>query len=136
MSARAAFGGAKAALICEHRLVVLRRDDISTIPFPGLLDLPGGGREGLETPEACAARETYEETGIRIEPARFRGARPYAGPALPNWFMWCAITEAEGAGVRLGDEGQAVWMMEIAAFLGAQDAVPHLQDRLRSALEM
>ena len=34
-------------LTCGDRLLVLRRDDIPTINWPGMWDLPGGARSGL-----------------------------------------------------------------------------------------
>src|SRR3546814_18606002 len=46
------FSGAKIALTCGQRLVAYQRDVKPAIPWPGLWDLPGGGREGGETPEA------------------------------------------------------------------------------------
>ena len=51
------FHGAKLVLTCGDGLLLLLRDDIPTIQWPGHWDLPGGGREGDETPEACALRE-------------------------------------------------------------------------------
>ncbi|WP_162869177.1 NUDIX domain-containing protein, partial [Escherichia coli] len=45
-----AFGGAKIALLCDGRLLVYQRDDKPGIPWPGMWDLPGGGRENGETP--------------------------------------------------------------------------------------
>ena len=54
------FDGAKLALFLGKDLVVILRDDKPDIPYPAHWDLPGGGREGAETPEACALRETYE----------------------------------------------------------------------------
>ena len=56
------FSGAKLALFLGADLLVIKRDDRPDIPYPGYWDLPGGGREGDETPQACALRETYEET--------------------------------------------------------------------------
>src|SRR5690606_34782771 len=44
-----AFSGAKIALVCGGRLVTYQRDAKPSIPWPGLWDLPGGGREGVET---------------------------------------------------------------------------------------
>jgi 8-oxo-dGTP diphosphatase len=55
------FGGTKLILFIGDRIVVLRRDDKPDIPWPGRLDLPGGGRDGIETAEVCVLRETREE---------------------------------------------------------------------------
>ncbi len=41
------------------------RDD-KNIPGPNSVELPGGGREGDESPSECAAREVYEELGIHL----------------------------------------------------------------------
>lgn len=36
-------------------------------PIPRYWKLPGGRSEGAETPEACATREIFEETGLEID---------------------------------------------------------------------
>ena len=64
------FSGAKIALILGDQLVTYLRDDHAHIPFPGHWDLPGGGREGEESPEACVLRETEEEFGLRLPESR------------------------------------------------------------------
>ena len=46
MMADGDFSGAKIVLKCEDRLLTYLRDDKPGIPFPGIWDLPGGGREG------------------------------------------------------------------------------------------
>lgn len=46
----------------EHVLLTKRRDDLAS--HPGQVSLPGGSREGEETPLECALRETEEETGV------------------------------------------------------------------------
>ena len=51
------FVGAKAALFCGGRLLTHLRDDRPGLPWPAMWDLPGGGREGAETPEQCLLRE-------------------------------------------------------------------------------
>lgn len=131
----AAFAGAKAILVCDTRLVVLRRDDIPTISYPNRIDLPGGGREGAETPAETAARETREEVGLRIDPARLTWAhemRSRRGNLI--WMLGATITAAEAAALVLGDEGQACWMMEIEDYLAAEDAIAHMQDATRRFL--
>ena len=57
--------GAKLALFVGARLLVLHRDDRPGLLWPGFWDLPGGGREGAESPLDCALRETREEFGLR-----------------------------------------------------------------------
>lgn len=47
------FSGAKIALLKDDQILSILRDDIPTIPFPNTWDLPGGGREGEETPFDC-----------------------------------------------------------------------------------
>ncbi|MEM1066109.1 MAG: NUDIX hydrolase [Pseudomonadota bacterium] len=130
----ALFHGAKAVLYRGERLVVMRRDDIPTIPWPGRIDLPGGAREGDESPEACCAREVVEETGLAIDPARFtwRCFNPDAFGPSGSWLFAAEIGEAEEAKMRLGDEGQALWMIEIGAYLAATDAIPKQQARVRA----
>ena len=66
MSDEPDFHGAKVALFIEDQLLVYRRDDRPDIPFPDMLDLPGGGREQDESGAQCVARETWEEFGLRI----------------------------------------------------------------------
>ena len=58
------FVAAKCAIFCDGELIVLLRDDIETIPWPGYWDFPGGGREGFESPFKCVQRETFEELGV------------------------------------------------------------------------
>jgi 8-oxo-dGTP diphosphatase len=132
------FGGAKIALLCGSRIVVYLRDDKAGIPFPGLWDLPGGGREGPESPIACALREVEEEFGISLPEERVRSLRRYeskAPPGLDSYFCAAEITSAEVERIRFGDEGQRWRLIEASEFLGLEDAVPNMKQRLRSCLE-
>lgn len=127
------FSGAKLAAVHGDRLLVYRRDRFDHIPFPGLLDLPGGGREGAESPAECALRELAEEFGIVVPSARISYARGYAGSwnaALASHFLAVELAASEIAAIRFGDEGTDWRLMPITGFLGADDAVPHLKDRL------
>lgn len=128
------FIGAKAAFFLGTRLLCYLRDD-----FPGLIwrnhwDLPGGGREGGETPEACLLRELHEEFGLSLPAARLerRLVLPSVDfPGRVSVFFAGRITVAEVAALRFGSEGQRWEMMEVAEFLARGDAVPWLQDRVR-----
>jgi 8-oxo-dGTP diphosphatase len=61
--------GCQAVLVdAAGRMLLQLRDDIPTIPFPGMWAIPGGMLEPGETPLACIVREVEEELGARIPP--------------------------------------------------------------------
>lgn len=130
------FTGAKLVLTCGEALLVLLRDDVATIPWPAHWDLPGGGREGAESPLDCALRELFEETGLALAPERLRGeALPSASrPGRLAWVFRAELTEAEAAVVRLGDEGQELRLMPLAEYLAHPNAIPHFRDMVRDLL--
>ncbi|WP_445442889.1 NUDIX hydrolase [Clavibacter sp. km1a] len=62
--------GCQAVLVdAAGRILLQLRDDIPTIPFPGMWAIPGGMLEPAETPLACIVREIAEELGVEIAPA-------------------------------------------------------------------
>lgn len=129
----AGFHGAKIALVCGDLLLAYRRDDLPGIPNPGLWDLPGGGREGTETPVETVLREVEEEFGLRLDPGCIGYARRYPSvdhPGHNGWFLAGTLAAAEVAAVRFGDEGQEWAMLPVADFLAREDAVPALRERL------
>ncbi|PYE84219.1 NUDIX domain-containing protein [Pseudoroseicyclus aestuarii] len=127
------FVGAKVAVYIGQRLLITRRDDFAHIDYPGLLDLPGGGREPGETPLQTAAREMDEEVGLRLEAGRLLWGRqfPHALKPGPVWYFVLALPEGAEADITFGDEGQGWALMTPEAFLAAPDAIQPLQDRLR-----
>lgn len=131
------FVGAKAALFCGDAILTYQRDTHPGLLWPGMWDLPGGGREGDESPEACLLRELYEEFGLRLPSTRltWRLVMPsMSDPALPSVFFAGSLTAAEVGLIRFGDEGQRWAMMPTQAFLTDPQAIPDLQDRVRLAL--
>lgn len=133
MNGKREFHGAKVALFVGDEILVYRRDNNPAIPFPNLLDLPGGGRENNETGVECVARETFEEFGLHIDPEEFEYVEHY-----PNWrnngsnalFFVCFLTHDRLQDIVFGDEGQNWETMAVDEFLSRPDAVPHLQNRL------
>ena len=126
------FVGAKAALFCGGRLLTCQRDDRPGLPWPGLWDLPGGGREGVESPEDCLLRELAEEFGLRLPPTRltFRRVFPSITDATrASVFFAGRVTVDEVAAISFGDEGQGWDLMPVADFLGHPRAVPEMQRR-------
>lgn len=131
------FSGAKIALLCEDLLLSYQRDDKPSIPWPGLWDLPGGGREGQETPLACALRETEEEFGLTIDPEHIVWTQVYPGQGaggLDTWFFVAQVPPGTFASIRFGTEGQRWAITTTEAFLANTSAITHFQHRLREYL--
>jgi len=132
------YAGSKIALICKDELLVYKRDDKPTIPFPGYWDLPGGGREGDETPQACALRELEEEFAIVLDESRILWGKRYEGQradGLAAYFFVAALYPEEIAAIQFSDEGQYWEMASIEAFLQNENAIPQLKARLRDYLD-
>lgn len=133
----AGFMGAKVALVAGSAVLTYLRDDFPHIPWPNFWDLPGGGREGQESPEACVLRELAEEFGLTLPPERllWRQEMPaMLDPGRASWFFAGRLLPEEIAAIRFGDEGQHWQLMPLARFLTHPQAVPALQDRARLAL--
>lgn len=128
------FSGAKIAVLCDGQLLTLLRDDKPTINWPNLWDLPGGGREGHETPVECALRETFEEFGLQLDAGAVHYQRVYPGQGQGGLDTWFLVAEVPGGAfeqVVFGDEGQRWAVMSVEQFLALENAIPHLQVRLR-----
>ena len=125
------FVGAKLALFMGADLAVILRDTRPGIPWPGRLDLPGGGREGGETPVQCVLRETHEELGLRLCAGCLCWGRRFIGAAGPVWLFAAHLDAARLLDVVFGTEGQGWRLISPAAYLNDPLAIPPFQDRLR-----
>ena len=129
----APFSGRRIALVCAGAVVAYLRDDKEGIPFPGLWDLPGGGREGEESPLQCALREVEEEFGLRLQQDRVLSMRRYPGVsagAPDTYFCVSMISPDEVQQIEFGNEGQHWLLMDAEEFIAREDAVPHMKRRL------
>jgi 8-oxo-dGTP diphosphatase len=127
------FHGAKVALLIGADLLITLRDDIPAIDCPGLWDLPGGGREGGETPRQTALRETREEVGLDLAPAEWLWARAFPSATLKGTVSWLLVARLPAGaerGVAMGDEGQGWRLVPPEEFVAMDGAVPFLQDRV------
>lgn len=134
VEARERFDGAKVALFVGDKLIVIRRDDIAGLPYPGCLDLPGGEREPGETPEACAVREVKEEVGLELAEDALLRPGFYEAP-VRAWFFAAYLPAESADEIVFGNEGQGWSLMDPTAYVTAEDAVPHFRERVRAVLE-
>ena len=129
------FTGSKIALICGDKVLTILRDDKDDIPCPNMWELPGGGREGNESPFECAAREVYEELGIHLDEDWSKIYPSVIFKDKQSVFMVGQLRQEQFDNITFGDEGQAYKLMPIEEFLKSKQAVPQLQGRLRDYLE-
>lgn len=130
------FTGCKLAYIFDNKLLVYMRDNFAHIPFPGMWDFPGGGREGNEAPEVCVLRELREEFGIMLAAERLVYKQQVANHTNTGYaFFFVAEGRADEIDkIVFGSEGQYWRMMGIEEFLSHPLASPVLKPRLSEYL--
>lgn len=128
------FHGAKLALIVGDKLAVILRDDKPSIPSPNHWDMPGGGREGCETPLECVLRETHEELNIHVDPAAVVWGKRFPYPDGDRWFFVAYVDEAVANTIRLGDEGQTWGLKSPEEYAGLPNNIVRFSDRLKMYL--
>ncbi|MEM9425648.1 MAG: NUDIX domain-containing protein [Pseudomonadota bacterium] len=130
----APFLGCKLAILVGEQIVTILRDDIPTIPWPGYWDLPGGGREGAESPEACVLRELEEELGLVWAPTTLQWSAQSHNSRGTVWFFVTEAPEFDVAEVTFGNEGQEWRLQQLDWYLTEAKAVPHHLGPLRKYL--
>ncbi len=124
-------------LFIGSKLLVVLRDNYAHIPFPDLWNLPGGGREGTETPLQILKREVMEEVGLNIPEEAIMWHRRYSSEVRPRGFVHFYVAHlpaATEADIVFGEEGQKWRLMTLGAFLALDRAVPSFAPRLRDWL--
>ena len=133
------FTGSKIALICGDKVLTILRDDKDDIPCPNMWELPGGGREGNESPFECAAREVYEELGIHLNEDCLLWSKIYPSVIFEgkqSVFMVGQLRQEQFDNITFGDEGQGYKLMSIEEFLSSDKVVPQLKERLKDYLKV
>ena len=133
------FTGSKIALICGDKVLTILRDDKDDIPCPNMWELPGGGREGNESPFECAAREVYEELGIHLDEDCLLWRKIYPSVIFKDKqsvFMVGQLRQEQFDNITFGDEGQGYQLMNVEEFLSSSQVVPQLQERLKDYLKV
>ena len=132
------FTGCKIALFFGTKLLTILRDDIPTLPYPNMWELPGGGREGQETPFECVAREVYEELGIHLTEDCLLWSQVYPSMLFErkeSIFLVGKLTQEQIDSIVFGDEGQGYKLMPIEEFISTEGVVPQFQERVKDYLE-
>ena len=125
--------GAKVALFLGDQLVSILRDDFPHIPYPNQWDLPGGGREGDESPFETLAREVHEELGLIVPPEAVLWENPFMSLTQPekwNAFFVAQMPASTVDNIVFGDEGQRWALVDMDAFIALPNRVPSYEVRL------
>ncbi len=101
----------------KKRILVYRRDNKPTIPFPDCLDILGGHVEEGETPEQTVLREIAEElddlrTGAPFALAGHRLFTIYTDARGVTDHVFCKEADFDIADVRLKEGQELVWVTE------------------------
>ena len=128
------FNGDKLALIVGDKLAVILRGDKPNIRSPNYWDMPGGGREGCETPLECVLRETYEELNIHVDPAAVVWGKRFPYLEVGRWFFVAYVNEVVAHTIRLGDEGQTWGLRSPEEYAGLPNNIVRFSDRLKMYL--
>ena len=102
------------------------------------MGLPGGGREGNETPFECVAREVYEELNIQLSKDDVIWSGIYPGildEKKQFVFLVGNLAQEEFGRIDFGDEGQGYKLVSFEEFLTSDRVVPQLQERVRDYVE-
>ena len=133
------FQGCKIALICGDKVLTILRDDKDDIPCPNMWELPGGGREGDESPFECVEREVFEELGIHLTEDCLLWSKVYPSMLFADKqsvFLVGQLTQNQFDNITFGDEGQGCQLMTVEEFLSSSQVVPQLQERLKDYLKV
>ncbi|SPF79672.1 hypothetical protein PRI8871_01469 [Pseudoprimorskyibacter insulae] len=128
------FTGAKLIVFIGDQIVALRRDDTPGIPYPDMLDFPGGGREDGETPATCALREAREEIGLALSEDQIVWSNRLDRDGQISWFFVVHLPAGAEARIVFGNEGRGWSLMDPAEFIARDDAIPHFRDQLAQYL--
>lgn len=101
----------KVATICvlkngDHFLLLKRAKE----PNIGLYTPLGGKLDPFETPLNAAIRETWEESGIKVNNMEFRGILTETSPVDYNWISYVYLAEIEKQVTTESEEGTLEWM--------------------------
>ena len=117
----------------QHDILVYRRDETDTIPYPGKIDLPGGGMEPGEDVIDCGRRETWEEIHVQLSRQQigYIALYPRAKGTAKNAFLVAHVKQEDIMTMEIGDEGFDCQQITVDSFLNSPDTIIDHKDRLR-----
>ncbi len=131
------FNGAKGLVFLGEKILTYRRD-YKTENKPGCIDLPGGGREGDESPFETFQREVKEEFGLSLTKENILFSCPHQSvidPAKESYFIVAKLSEVRVGDVVFGDEGVEWFFMDPEEFISRSDGIERQQKRVSSYLK-
>ena len=103
------------------------------------MDLAGGGRENEESPYETMRIEVKEELDIDIPESDVVWVKYYesmTNPDRKSVFMVANISDYQIESIKFGEEGQEYKIVSFSEFLGNQNAIEQLKNRLLDYLNI
>lgn len=132
------FHGVKIALLVQDKLLLHLRDNIPGLFNANMWDFPGGGREGSETPMACALREIHEELSIDLSPDAIIWQKEYPAmkdPTQQAYFMVAKLSEEMLSSIDL-TEGQKWELFTQKRFFEDPQVIGALKQRFQDYIDV
>jgi len=130
------FNGAKGLVFLGDKILTYRRDN-KTSNSPLCIDLPGGGREGDESPFDSFKREIREEFGIDIEKDEIEFSCTIPSVIEPNkksYFIVAKTLRFKPEDIVFGNEGTEWILMTPEEFIKRSDGIDRQQKRVEKYL--
>lgn len=128
---------AKGLVFIGEAILVYRRDD-KTDKYPLCLDLPGGRREGRETPFETFQREVREEFNLKITPEDIVYTKRYLSIFTKHksgYYVVAKLPASAKSKIVFGPEGLGYTLMSLDTFLARKDAWPVYQQYAAEYIE-
>lgn len=130
------FVGAKGLVFLGDKILVYRRDD-KTTSAPLCIDLPGGGREGEESPFDSFRREVQEEFGIAIQKDEIEFSCTVVSTMDPSKKSYFIVARTRGLmpeDIVFGNEGTEWMLITPDEFIKRPDGIERQQKRVERYL--
>lgn len=131
------FNGAKGLVFLKDKILTYRRD-YKTDNKPCLIDLPGGGREGDESPFDTFKREIKEEFGIEIKKDNIEFSctvNSIIEPDKKSYFIITKPLKFKPTDIVFGNEGIEWFLMTPEEFVSRSDGIERQQKRVANYLK-